>query len=132
MFDNKHVHVHEDRGPRNVFVTEVRAPTDDSVKLLTEMETAAQKRVDDAVRIEGNGFNCVVHFIREAMSDTIKAKAIFDLNGARLTVTAETPGGLSAGMSDPKRTLVFKLRDAMALEIASQVLLPALTKEFPF
>lgn len=61
--------------------TEKRAPTDESVRLLKEMEQAAQSKVDQSIRLEVNGFECVVHVFRDYPNDLIHARAQFALAG---------------------------------------------------
>ena len=59
MFDRTFVRA----GPSHVSVSveEKRAPTDASVQLLREMETAAKDKVTQALRIESCGVEAVVH-----------------------------------------------------------------------
>jgi len=76
--------------PRTEYVTQTvhehRAPTDASVALLKEMEEKAAAKITEAVRLEGNGFNCVVHTEWDALSDQTLVAVIFDLNGKRQRV----------------------------------------------
>ena len=39
-----------------------RAPTDESVRLLKEMETAARDKIIESVAVRDNGFEDVMHF----------------------------------------------------------------------
>lgn len=43
----------------SVSVTEKRAPTDESVRLLKEMESAVREKVVESVRVERNGIKAV-------------------------------------------------------------------------
>ena len=64
-------------------VHEHRAPTDESVRLLREMESKAQEQVDRSVRLETNNLKAVLHFMREPLQlDYIYCIQI-DLNGER-------------------------------------------------
>ena len=47
-------------GPTNttVKVTEQRAPTDDSVRLLKEMEEAARKKITESTTVHNTEFTC--------------------------------------------------------------------------
>lgn len=76
---HNHTHTH----------THKRAPTDESVRLLREMEQTAKDQVIKAVALEGNGFKGVVHFRYNALSATKDFVSIFDLNGHRYTVQSQ-------------------------------------------
>lgn len=57
MFDTI-VHHKQPNYPQHVAVTEKRAPTDESVRLLAEMEAAARERVISTGRLDNNVANC--------------------------------------------------------------------------
>ena len=69
-FVTKDVHIH-------------RAPTDESVKLLHEMEQKAQDKIEKTVRLESNTLNAVLH----QMTDPLNLDSVYviqlDLNGNR-------------------------------------------------
>lgn len=105
---------------REVNVHEHRAPTDESVALLREMESAAKDEVIKAVRVADTRFECVVHTWLDFMSDSTKYRAIFSLNGKNLTADAEMPRGRHRPV---KPTDEFELlREEMARVIAAEVL----------
>jgi hypothetical protein len=106
-------HVYETRN-----ITVNRAPTDESVRLLKEMEEKAQAKVDAAVHIENNAFNCVVHSWYDGFNDINILRAVFDLNGTRMTVQVSK----SCLSLDDKVALAGQLRDAIAKEIANSAL----------
>lgn len=107
---------------RHVTITENRAPTDDSVKLLREMEAKAEAEVIKAVSVSNALFECVVHQHRDAMSDRMQWRAIFKLNGKQMTADAETdPRKSSAYMPDARENFAA-LRDEMAKVIAGEIL----------
>lgn len=68
----------------NVDVAEKRAPTDESVRLLKEMERAAEAKVLEAVRCGDNTFACTIHYQDDRFSDQRVFAAIFKLNGRKL------------------------------------------------
>jgi hypothetical protein len=103
----------------NVTVTEKRAPTDESVKLLREMESAAKKEVLKSIRLDGNEFKGVVHISQDFMSDQYVVVAVFDLNGKR--IQAEARQGTLRATADE---LFLRLRDAAAEQIANQIANP--------
>ncbi len=102
-------------------VHEHRAPTDASVKLLKEMESAARQKVDESIRLEGNGFECVVHVEEDPMSAQRVARAVFTLNGKRMTAEAR----VDADNRNPA-ALWGSLRDALSVVIATEVLMRAM------
>lgn len=74
-----HVDVREDRH-------EHRAPTDESVRLLKEMERAARDKIVAALSLDNNTFKAVLHAERMVESGRIYWRIIFDLNGKRIDV----------------------------------------------
>lgn len=107
---------------RHVTVEEKRAPTDDSVRLLREMEQKARDQVEQSINVGGNGFECVVNIVKEAMSMDTVAVAIFKLNGKSMRAEARVRGWDNLDTSD----LAGKLRDAVAQQVAIEVLTPSL------
>lgn len=81
MFDTHH------HGPRSIHstshtdITEKRAPTDESVKLLSEMERAAEKKLISITRLDNNTFKATWHIWEDFMADTLRATVRFELNG---------------------------------------------------
>lgn len=71
-------------GTHHHTTVEKRAPTDESVRLLREMESKAQEQVERAIRLADNGFECVAHVHRECMSDDLVVLVHFMLAGRRL------------------------------------------------
>lgn len=106
---------------RQLNVHEHRAPTDESVRLLKEMEQAARDKVDHSIRLEGNGFECVVEIMLDNMSDQLIARAVFVLNGKRMDAEARV-----SRRDDNPATLAGALRDAVAQRLAAEILMPAI------
>ncbi len=107
----------------DVKVTERRAPTDESVRLLREMEEAAAKKLTEGIVVEDNRINAVVNLYDDHLSGRRHARATYSLNGQRFVTDASVEGWKLR--SDPM-ALVSALHGAMAREIAAEVLLPAL------
>ena len=101
-----------------VDVTEKRAPTDESVKLLREMQEKAEAARIATMQIPGNLFHGNIEIARFDHDHTIGATAIFDLNGQRLVVRERV---WNDGTND-RDALLTTLRDAMAKEIANKIL----------
>lgn len=97
-----------------------RAPTDESVRLLRDMEAQARDEVLKTVRVADTQFECVVHQWQDHMNDSMNWRAVFSLNGKKLTADADTS---MWDLRNPDTRAQFaKLRDAMAKEIATHVL----------
>lgn len=90
MFDRTQLHIHQS-SPSYVSVKEQRAPTDESVKLLKEMEEAVQKRVDASVRLDTNTFKGVVFMNAPIYDPDPEYLLQFDLNGTRYKMTTKVP-----------------------------------------
>lgn len=71
--------------PSHVSVSEQRAPTDDSVRLLREMEEAALQSVLKTMEVKNNLFEGKVIFMRHTPLAEVKLIALFKLNGQLLT-----------------------------------------------
>jgi len=67
MFDSYNVRAVTEHTSVTREVHEHRAPTDQSVRLLAEMEDKALARVLDSVRLEGCEVDCVIHHMRDVM-----------------------------------------------------------------
>jgi hypothetical protein len=114
MFDTYRIK----RGPEfvSVDITEKRAPTDESVRLLREMEEAVEKRMLAAVRVNDTAFQCVVRMRDDHMMGDKVLMAIFSVNGKKMTATYTIPyiGG-------DFETAVTGLRDEVAKVIANHI-----------
>jgi len=107
---------------RNVHIH--RAPTDESVRLLKEMEDAAEKKIIESVHVKSNAFECVVHVMDDALSDEKIYRAVFSLNGK--TMTAEHRH--SARDPDDRFAGIDGLVNEVAKVIARDTLAEAFTK----
>lgn len=112
-------------GPRSlhadVTVREQRAPTDDSVRLLKEMEKAAQDKVDHAIRLEGNGFNALTTISHNIGWRADEVRVVFDLNGRRCVVEHQVTESdrMRKTKIDLAADLMHKVADTIAREILS-------------
>jgi len=119
-------------------VHEHRAPTDESVKLLREMQAEAERDRVATFKLDGNGFNGVVEVFNRMDPPEVCAHAVFDLNGKRMTVEARVDP-YNAKMDREhlrpemavKMAVIEKLRDAVAAKIANEILRDALAARWP-
>lgn len=127
-FIEKPVIVREERThyvERNVNVTEHRAPTDESVRLLREMEEAAEKNVLDRVKLADNGFECALTLYRDAMNDEVRVIARYKLNGRVSEVEHRIPTTQFSRRPQEKLEAILPIRVKIAEDIASQMLAAA-------
>ena len=123
MFDKIQIHEHEHRISTNVHVTEKRAPTDESVRLLSEMEAAAQARVKATIRVTDTAFEGVVHIWVDVLNDRNLAACTFSLNGKKM----EARTHFNAGSKEADN--IEKLIDAVARVIACEILSGCMTRD---
>ena len=101
----RHRHTH--------YVTEKRAPTDESVRLLKEMEEKADGKRIASLRLPSNHLDGVVHFERDFASQKFVARAHFKVNGHQLQVSAD------CWIDDGPEAALDKVKEAVAKEIAT-------------
>lgn len=65
----------------NVTITEKRAPTDESVRLLREMEDKAREQVYASVVLDSNGFKGLALFSEQPWERVDVATIIYEFNG---------------------------------------------------
>lgn len=99
-------------------VHEHRAPTDESVKLLREMEQASEAKRIACMRLDGNELRGLIEVSQYAEDYRTVMRVVFDLNGKRLVAEAE-----ASGLTGPTEDLAAKLRDVVALKIANEILI---------
>jgi hypothetical protein len=104
-------------------IHEHRAPTDDSVRLLREMEGKAKEQIIEALHIGDTTFDCVVHVSKRFEDSTTRLLAVFSLNGKKLTAEH-----IEHDHRYERDAAFAALRDAIAKEIATEVLVPALSR----
>lgn len=107
----------------NVTVTENRAPTDESVKLLSEFEEAVKKRIETQIHVSNNAFNCKVYSQKDYMNMSTTWVTIFMLNGKRLRseYTLEDIDQLRS--SDLTKTVCQGIMKSVGETIATEVLM---------
>lgn len=124
MFDRTTILAPRAPSSTYVHVTEKRAPTDESVRLLKEFEEKAAAKVRSAVSVNTGLFDCVIQEEMDFPSDTLKVRAVFSLNDQKMEAQVQRRG---YEPDDPQK-LATDLRDAMATKIASHIISESLTK----
>lgn len=105
-------------------VHEHKAPTDESVKLLREMEAKAREQVIASISLDNNKLTGVVKVHFDPCKDAYIATAVVDINGKRLTASVErhTHHGMPTHSVDGVKQLLAELRGALAIEIAREAI----------
>jgi hypothetical protein len=82
MFDSYHLHNRNvtEQVTKNVSVTEKRAPTDESVKILTEMEDAVRARFLKKQILNSNVFRAYLVFSEDLLTDNIIVDVAYQIN----------------------------------------------------
>ena len=106
----RHYHTHN--------VTENRAPTDDSVRLLKEMEDAARKKITETTVVSSTEFTCKLHKYHDALNAADMYAVIYTLNGkqSRVDLSVDCYKELT-----PEQTACL-IRDKVAIDIANKML----------
>lgn len=113
----RHYHTHN--------VTEKRAPTDESVRLLKEMEEAARKKITESTTVHNAEFTCKLHKMHDPFNDQDLYAIIYTLNGkqSRVDVSVELYKDLT-----PEQTACL-IRDKVAVDISNKMLYTAFMDE---
>lgn len=114
MFDRTIIHA--PRVVENVTKVEKRAPTDESVRLLREMEAAARAEVDKTIILRGNKFEAIAHATWDAMSDCTLIRVMFSLNDHQMVVQYAHP------RYRPNIEIGQNVRRLIAEEVANAIL----------
>jgi hypothetical protein len=96
---------------------EHRAPTDDSIKLLREMEKKAREEVDKSVSLSVNDFKCTIHSMLDHFNNAINFRVYYDINGRKQIVNVTVPGYEKNTVDIGKKVL-----DAVAQHFAENVI----------
>jgi len=112
-----HYHTHN--------VTEKRAATDESVRLLKEMEDEARKKITETTTVHNTEFVCKLHKYHDALNAADKYAVIYTLNGkqSRIDLSVDAYKELT-----PEQTACF-IRDKVAVDIANKMLHTAFMDE---
>ncbi len=86
MFNRTFIHHTDASGPSHVTVQHQHAPTDESVRLLREMEAKAREQVVEAMRITSASVEAVVHRYDDPMDMKTHFKIHYKLNGVQREV----------------------------------------------
>ena len=97
-------------------VHEHRAPTDESVRLLREMEQKAKDQVIKSIQLEPNHLNANVYLYADPMSFNHMFRVVFDINGHSYVSEIAIPEDA------PDSVVVQKLHQGISDVIAQKIL----------
>lgn len=103
-------------------VIEKRAPTDDSVKLLKEMEEKAIDKVVATIRVSDTEVECVILVTRLEYAAQTQARVVFSLSGRQMREDVVLKDGATRSEN------LTMVRDAISRRIANEIIGPALDR----
>ena len=118
-------HTHHHHTTVRQEVTEKRAPTDESVRLLREMESAAREQVQKSMSLPGNELKGVIHTRRDMLDRCLHVGVSFRLNNELHEVRV----ALNDYECQTKDSRIEKIIDAVSKDIALTVLRQAWTTD---
>jgi len=118
---NKTNYVTVKDGPTYVTKTEYRAPTDESVRLLKEMEEKAREKIIDSFSVKDTHFECKFFQEKDYLTLDTKFVVIYSMNGKKRTVNVRIEEGAI-------ENTYKKLLTAVANDIAHAMLADAFSR----
>lgn len=113
-------------------ITERRAPTDESVRLLSEMEQAAEKRVLERGRLENNDFKATWTTIHEPYEpDLMRCHCRYLLNGRERSFEFSIRRHQLKSKEEFKNLLVSKITQELMEHVGMALLEQCHTSLFP-
>lgn len=121
MFDT-HIHRTAPNYPQSVHVKSVeqRAPTDESLRILKEMQDHARESLLLALRTGPNGFKCATIVYPDHLSNTLRLQLMFRLNDIDHQCDIELPNSLE---SQNRQAWMLLIRDEIAKRIAECIVM---------
>ena len=101
----------------NFNVTEKRAPTDESVRLLREMEKEALNRIIKNIDLSNNQFSARLLVFEDPLNFNSKGKVLFSLNGKKHELNVEF------GFLESKEDMIKMCYDELAKYVAREILI---------
>ena len=119
MFGNKtSYNFHNHTSTSKSYVTETRAPTDESVRLLKEMEAEAKQKIVDSITVSNTEFECNIQSVIGTLNDETVYYVSYRMNGKK--------GFLKVPIKNWQRPsdieVMIMVRDELAKDIASNMI----------
>ena len=129
MFDAITVRHDGDTHSHTHHVTEKRAPTDDSVRLLREMEKEAKDEVLKSIRLPSNEFSGIAHLTRDYLSCSTNVAVLFKLNGKNHKVLISFDDFMDDNSDKQIEKMVFEVSDYLARNVLQSTFNSSKVKE---
>lgn len=100
----------------NVNVTEKRAPTDKSVRLLREMEQEALNKIVKNIDLSNNQFSARLLVFEDPLNFNSKGKVLFSLNGKKHELN------VTFGFLELEEDMIKMCHDELAKYVAREIL----------
>lgn len=111
-----HFHNHNVRAETHV--TERRAPTDESVRLLKEMEFEAKQKIVESITVNNTTFECSIQYSRDGLNDADNYWVLYRLNGKQSKLEIVIPR--YKNLTDIEK--IIHVRDELAKDIAANMI----------
>lgn len=111
-------HFHNHNSTSHSYVTEKRAPTDESVRLLKEMESEAKQKIIDSIVVNSTEFECSIQKTLDAINDRTVYYIIYRMNGKKSKLEVAIPNWQNLSDID----VMIKIRDELAKDIAANMI----------
>ena len=105
--------------------TEYRAPTDESVRLLKEMEEKAREKIIDTFTVNDTHFECKFFQEMDVTTQEMKYVVIYSMNGKKRTVNVRVEQGVVA---DNYKKLISAVANDIAHAMLADVFVKAMVK----
>lgn len=112
------VNFHTHTSTSHSYVTEKRAPTDESVRLLKEMETEAKQKIVDSITVSNTEFECNIQSIVEWENDETVYCISYRMNGKKKFLKVP----IKNWQRPTDIEVMIKVRDELAKDIASNMI----------
>lgn len=113
MFD--HYHARALQVNAHTTVTEKRAPTDEAIRILREMEKSSAEQVLKAQKLDNNLISATIWETRDPLEWKQKYKIIAKINGKNIDIDVSTDPNVS---SDEVKRLIFEtVAERLAVEL---------------
>lgn len=122
MFDR--INVSPGLGFVNATITENRAPTDESVRLLMEMEQAARQKVIESTVVSDTAFECKIMKSKDFESSQDVYIVIYKLNNIKRSVNIKIDIWKQLSPTE----IAVAIRDKVAEDISNEMLKVAFQK----
>lgn len=108
----------------NVSITEKRAPTDESLRLLSEMKQRALEEVYQSIPLDNNIFKGIIYFQKDVLFDNKSIKIVFEWNGKRIVHDSKI-SSFEINYKNQEEIIeqiINELSRTIAVEILSQII----------